>query len=74
MAPGRADVSQDSERCRADSEPAGTSRPDDVKLMYMYWREGRGKVWARKSGGGKSVTLDAHKSICTVSDRTRIDT
>lgn len=43
MAPGRAaDVSQDSARCRADSEPAGSARPDDVKPMYMYGIGGGG--------------------------------
>lgn len=43
MAPGRAaDVSQDSARCRADSEPPGSARPDDVKPMYMYEGEGVG--------------------------------
>lgn len=45
MAPGRAaDVSQDSAGCRADSEPAGSARPDDVKLMYMCTGEGEGPV------------------------------
>lgn len=39
MAPGRAaDVSQDSARCRADAEPAGSAGPDDVKPVYMYRR------------------------------------
>lgn len=41
MAPGRAaDVSQDSARCRADSEPVGEARPNDFKLMFMYGSEG----------------------------------
>lgn len=46
MAPGRAaDVSQDSARCRADSEPVGSARPDAVKPMYMYGRV-KGEMWA----------------------------
>lgn len=46
MAPGRAaDVNQDSACCRADSEPAGSARPDDVKPMYMYGSGRRGRVY-----------------------------
>lgn len=59
MAPGRAaDVSQDSTRCRADSEPAGSSHPDDVKPMGMHGREGgEGKVLSHiiENGVGKLV-------------------
>ncbi len=74
MAPGRAaDVSQDSARCRADSEPAGSARPDDVKPMYMYGRDvcvcvgWRGRYepvkslsHIKKNGGGKFVTVVTH--------------
>lgn len=64
MAPGRAaDVSQDSARCRADSEPAGSARPDDVKPMYMYGRA-EGEVGAGEGPchtfGGKFVTVVTH--------------
>lgn len=76
MAPGRAaDVSQDSARCRADSEPAGSARPDEVKPMYMYGRERggvepvKGLSHIKKDGGGKFVTVVTHQLICTVSDR-----
>lgn len=67
MAPGRAaDVSQDSARCRADSEPAGAARPNDVKPMYMYGSEGgrfepvKGLSHIKKNGGGKFVTVVTH--------------
>lgn len=58
MAPGRAaDVNQDRACCRADSEPAGSSRPDDVKPTYMYGIEVGEVEDLSHVGGGKFVTL-----------------
>lgn len=60
MAPGHAaDVNQDSACCRADSEPAGSARPDDVKTMCMYGGEGWRVIsyHALKMDGGKFVSV-----------------
>lgn len=55
-----ADVNQDSACCRADSEPAGSARPDDVKSMYMYGGEGGEGIsyhTLKRMDGGKFVSV-----------------
>lgn len=73
MAPGRAaDVNQDSACCRADSEPAGSARPDDVKLMYMYGGEkgeGNSLSHVKRRWMVGNLSKWSHTSSPTVSDR-----